>query len=121
MFKSIIYKKYNGRIKKFIYELTDSEFGICKIEFDRNYNISVMEGDMLRSLAVAQEYQKRNLPIAENMALFHIWYHNRPSLYPCSFEQLKQWQDKYCPEYINDWSEISKQIDILIKKYQLLQ
>lgn len=114
MFISITHKAYIDIFKCiYLYELTDSELGICEIIDD----IPITE-IVSHAVLLVKKYQRHNLLIAENIALFNIYYHKK---YKTSFITIKEHQDKHCPKYINNWSELSPQIDKLIEKYLLLQ
>lgn len=115
MFQAIFYQRYNDTKRQYLYKLVDSEFGVCEIWVDGTASGTGVFG---AEKEIAQEYQKRKLPIAENIVLLNIWHHKR---YGYSLNEMKEYQDTYCYKHINNWPEISLKIDRLIKKYLLLQ
>lgn len=123
MFQSIQYNSFDHNKFNHLYELTDTEFGYYELKVTTNTIYSPYIPDLskfilVQTIAIAQEYQRRSLSVGENLALYNIW---SSSINGWAVDCTKNVQDKYCPEYISNWSEISLQIDKYIEKYLLLQ
>jgi hypothetical protein len=103
MFQSFMfgeYGAYNYRDGKYIwgYKLTDSEFGIVsgKITFGNGNRLAIVA-----ALAIIQEYGKRNLNVAANLATAFVW------------------MDKQFPHYsVQDVINVNKKYNPLFKQYE---
>jgi hypothetical protein len=76
MFQSYICKSLTYKDCKHIwkYELTDSEFGTVA-----GIGVITIVGVIEFEIAVIQEYSKRNLNVAANLALAFLWYNKQHS------------------------------------------
>jgi hypothetical protein len=99
MFQSYKYKKpMFSKDDKYCweYELTDSEFGtVLGVGF-----LEVFFDDMFE-IAVIQEYSKRNLNVAANLALAFVW-----------------WQKQHPWQTIRDMLDTNKEFNPLFPQYE---
>jgi hypothetical protein len=106
MFVSYNYKKYNGYKDgkhTWKYELTDSEFGTV-------LGNGIWDGVAAEiSVAVIQEYSKRNLNVAANLALAFVWIS----------KQYPDWSIQQMIDY-NKYNPLFKQYEEDLQKYLML-
>jgi hypothetical protein len=102
MFISYKYKEYLDRKDgKYIcgYELTDSEFGTISGVTEIYWTFYAV----IIGTAVIQEYSKRNLNVAANLALALVWYDKKNAY--LSIQQMIDLNKKYntlFPQYEED-------------------
>jgi hypothetical protein len=104
MFQSCEYKNYLGEkdgIHTWKYKLTDSEFGTVFMKFVAGE----FEGSRIVDIItlIIQEYSKRNLNVAANLALALVWYDKKYAY--LSIQQMIDLNKKYntlFPKYEED-------------------
>src|SRR5580698_6443195 len=95
MFQSIRYVGSIPELKSYIYIITDSDFGVVDVIVAENKRFwDLREGALERQTAIIQEYSKRKLNVAANLALFFCWH---KKIYGYSIAQQIAWAEKYQP------------------------
>jgi hypothetical protein len=89
------------------YELTDSEFGTVSGIVELSYSGSVQMG-----IAVIQEYSKRNLNVAANLAVAFVWYNNRCSG-DVSIQYIIDFHKKNSPLFLQYEEDLQKYLVLL--------
>ena len=107
MFQSITYLRYDSKTKEYIYEITDDDF-VCEA-VDGREAWATSGAAVAFAVAIAEEYKRRSLNVAKNLALLILWYHNH--IRGSSIKDLTYWQDKNCSEYISEWDSYIKERD----------
>jgi hypothetical protein len=110
MFISYKYKEYFGKKDgkhTWGYELTDSEFGTVSGVSEMYWTLySVMIG-----IAIIQEYGKRNLNIAANLAIAFVWFNKK---YPVwSIEAMMDENKKHNPVFQRYEEDFQKYLVLL--------
>ena len=101
--KSLDYKNKNS----FEYEITDSEFGVSSGITDRNsYDFSLEIW-----FAVIEEYNKRNLNVAANLAVAMIWWCKKYKAW--SIENIIYLNNKYNPLFSQYEKDLQKYLLLL--------
>ena len=104
MFQSYKYVKYldykDGK-HSWEYELTDSDFG----------TISGVGVEVVVGVAVIQEYSKRKLNVAANLALAFVWHNKQNPAW--SIQQLIDYNKKYNPLFAQYEEDIQKYLPLL--------
>lgn len=106
MFLSIEYSCHKVAIGKFEFKLIDSDFVATG---DANDDVYVI---------AANEYIKRNLPVAKNIVLLCIYLENK---FDVKIESGVRAQDAICPNHINNWAEIAAERDRLLDKLSAMK
>ena len=104
MFQAYRYVGRNNKTNEYIYEITDDDF-ICEIRIPC---VSQIEFGAEPPCVIVQEYKRRGLNVAKNLALCILWYANK---YNHTIEHIKNWQDEQCPNYIPEWNTYIKDRD----------
>lgn len=105
MFRSIKFIGY-GETRLYEFEITDSDF----------VTIRGMTGVMAQhwyagiATVIAAEYVERNLLVAKNIVLYCLYMEEQ------GYKNIICYQDRYCPEYIDNWVEIAAERDRLLDK-----
>lgn len=99
----------------FIYILTDTEFS-CELE--ANYSMYKIIPDIYPMI---REYQNRNLPVAENIFLFILFFNEKIYDYNDYIFDIKRDIHLRYLLSINGWQAINQKLDELIQKHYLLQ
>lgn len=104
MFKSLHWshiEHVDSSSVRYCYSLHDSAFSevvsvLVPIQFeaDRNFPMNYAQ----RIVVVIETYQKKNLPVASNIA--RLWFYNQTRIIPEPQHTLKdcEWIDKYFPQ-----------------------
>jgi hypothetical protein len=112
MFISYNYKEYSGYKDgkhTWGYEITDSEFGIASgVVSVEKETVHIIEP----TTAVIQEYSKRNLNVAKNLALALIWEYKQ---YPFrrSIQQIIDRNKKHIPPFQQYEDDLNKYLVLL--------
>lgn len=104
MFRSYEYLGYSCKTNEFEFKITDSDFVVVASTFPGS-SVNV-------NMVVAKEYARRNLQVGKNIALLCLYLRERVM----EMKDITYWQDKYCPEYIDNWTEIAAERDQLLDK-----
>ena len=100
-YKFIKYLDYKDGEYSWEYELIDSDFG----------TVSGVGVEVGVEVAVIQEYSKRKLNVAANLALAFIWYNKNDPYY--SIQQLIYYNKKYNPLFAQYEEDIQKYLPLL--------
>jgi hypothetical protein len=110
MFISWKYSQYLGKKDgkhTWEYELTDNEFGTISGSTDIR---GVWYSDMIGSVVI-QEYGKRNLNVAANLAIALVWLNKK---YPCwSIQDMIDHNKKYNPLFPPYEKDLQKYLVLL--------
>lgn len=119
MFKS--YTSFrNNDYSPMVFCITDTDFTSERTAWFGNDTSDIQH--MFRMFC--EEYQKRNLDIGENLALFSLVVarkYAKPESMAIHLDVLSLQQDAYLPKHIENWEEIKKSRDKYIEKYRLLE
>ena len=114
MFQSYKTIKYLGKKDgnySYQYELTDSEFGtVSGVGVEAEVGVEVGVGVAV-AVAVIQEYSKRKLNVAANLALAFIWYNKNNPYY--SIQQLIYYNKKFNPLFPQYEEDLQKYLLLL--------
>ncbi len=103
MFRSIRYVGHGRFNTQSEYEITDSDF------------VVIVNGP--RSVAVAREYDKRNLPVAKNIVLLCLYLESRGT----NIEKVIRLQDDVCSGHIANWDRIAEERNRYLDKLSAMK
>lgn len=111
MFHSYEYICLNKKTRQFKLEIKDSDFATTIFVNETLANFLAI------NVSIAQEYARRNLPVAKNMALLCLYLEERGhKMYNIIYHQ-----DHYCPEHIENWVEIAAERDRILAKLSAMK
>lgn len=116
MFLSITYVSRGNSDSEFVYRLTDSDF---ETEFsywltDSDFETTLNKIMTSITAGVVKEYRRRKLNAGKNTALLILHMEEKWGAH--DIYKLIFFQDKYCPEHIDNWSEIAAERDRYMNK-----
>lgn len=87
--------------------VVDSELGEIKLKLMDEVDCAAIE------IALVKVYIENDLPVGRNIALATIYWHK---ILKQSISHYTEWQDKYCPAHIPNWSQYAKERDEHLEK-----